>query len=186
MVQWTCDCRLNASSFPGRDNRKINQWTAIVRSLRSIKVVKINFVHFELFPNNLVNILAEDCPPVDSGYIPVKDSFATFPPISSNIMIHLYENPDHADISKLLTSRIPKKLDSELQICPIKRYGHGWGLELVDGLNWKKVWVVGFIGLVLSCAFGILWSVLRHDVQGGLGHYSMYDDDYSLLHWRST
>lgn len=131
------------------------------------KVVKINFVHFELLPNNLVNILTEDCPPVDSGYTPVKDSFATFPPISSNIMIHLYENPDHADISKLLTSRIPKKLDSELQICPIKRYGHGWGLELVDGLNWKKVWVVGFIGLVLSCAFGILWSVLRHDVQGG-------------------
>jgi hypothetical protein len=130
-------------------------------------VVKINFVHFELFPNHLVNILAEDCPPVDSGYIPVKDSFATFPPISSDIMIHLYENPDHADTSKLLTGRIPKKLDSELQICPIKRYGHGWGLEFVDGLNWKKVWVVGFIGLVLSCVFGILWSVLRHDVQGG-------------------
>lgn len=53
------------------------------------KVVKIKFVRFELFPKSLVNILAEDCPPVNSGYIPVKDSFTIFPPISSNIMIHL-------------------------------------------------------------------------------------------------
>lgn len=67
----------------------------------------------------------------------------------------------------MLIGRIPKKLDSELKICPIKRYSDGWGLELVDGLNWKKIWMVGFIGLVLSCTFGILWSVLRDDVQGG-------------------
>ncbi|KAF7509457.1 hypothetical protein GJ744_008020 [Endocarpon pusillum] len=131
------------------------------------KVVQIRFVHFELFPNDLVNIISEDGPPADSGYMPVKESFATFPPIGSSILVHLYENPDHADLTKLLLGRIPKKLDSELQICQIKRLGIGWGLELVEGLDWGKTWFVGLVTLIVSYAFGILWSVLRHDVQGG-------------------
>jgi hypothetical protein len=131
------------------------------------KVVRIKFVHFELFPRDLVNVLVEDCPPIDSGYIPVKDSFATFPPIGSAILVHLYGNPEHADISKLLLGRVRKKLDTKLQICQIKRHGYEWGLELVEGLNWRKVWIVGFFGLTLSCLFGLLWSVLKDNVQGG-------------------
>lgn len=82
-------------------------------------------------------------------------------------MVHLYENPSHADTFKFLLGRIPKKLDTKLQICQTARYRDGWGFELVEGLNWRKIWPAGQIFLILSCVIGIAWSVRRHDIQGG-------------------
>ena len=47
--------------------------------------------------------------------------------------------------------------------------GIGWDLQLVEGLDWAKLWIVGFIGLLLSMGFEVCWSVMRHDIQGGFG-----------------
>ncbi len=37
----------------------------------------------------------------------------------------------------------------------------------MEGLDWRKTWFVGLITLTVGYAFGILWTNLRHDVQGG-------------------
>ena len=97
--------------------------------------------------NDLVNVIAEDCPPIDSGYISAKNSLVYF--------------HRQADISKFLVGRIPRKLDIKLRICQVSRLGCGWGLELVEGLSWRKVWPVGLelVYPTFGCVIGIVCMI---------------------------
>jgi hypothetical protein len=42
-------------------------------------------------------------------------------------------------------------------------------MQFVEGLDYFKLCVFGLVGLSISVLFGVIWSVLRHDVQGGFG-----------------
>ena len=50
-----------------------------------------------------------------------------------------------------------------------KGLGVGWGICFDEGLNWFMVLVLGSTGLLLSMVFGLLWTCLRDDMQGGFG-----------------
>lgn len=49
--------------------------------------------------------------------------------------MHLYSHPNHADVIPVLYPRVPRKLRSRLETCPIKHTAIGWGVHFVEGRN---------------------------------------------------
>ena len=137
------------------------------------KMAEIQFVKFGLHKHQLVDIKEKnDLPPVtlknEYRYQPIPAE--TIPPIGKNHLMHLYEHPDHADDLPFCLERIPKKLRDQLRLCQHQAPGLvGWGVYFAEGFNWPKFWIFGSVVLSLSVLFGVCWSTLRHDVQGGFG-----------------
>jgi hypothetical protein len=136
--------------------------------LKSLKTLK--FVQFEVFQNDLISITkVPDLPPVEkkAEYRPCYWSCDT--PMGENLLMYYLHYPDHADDHPVWLDRIPKKLHQRLTIDADKRSNIGWGMQFVEGLDYFKLCVFGLVGLSISVLFGVIWSVLRHDVQGGFG-----------------
>lgn len=135
------------------------------------RLISIRFVQFEMYKSELADIRkVDDIPPEDKkdyDYLPRPAEL--IPPVGPNHMMHLYEHPDHAEDEATCLGKVPKKLREKLQLCPNRGTGLGWGVHFVEGLHWVKVWAFGFVGLLASALFGVVWSVLRDDVQGGFG-----------------
>ncbi|GAW27373.1 putative transcription factor C2H2 [Rosellinia necatrix] len=137
---------------------------------RFAKVRALRFVKFEVFRNKLVDVRACPSMPVESSdytYDPTPPD--TIPPIGPNLLMHLFENPDHADVTSLLFNRVPKKLRTQLEACSVKGSSIGWGVEFVEGVDWYSVFVSGCLGFLFCLTFAVAWSAARGDVQGGFG-----------------
>ncbi|KAK1673385.1 hypothetical protein BDP55DRAFT_670079 [Colletotrichum godetiae] len=129
------------------------------------KVKFINFVKFELLRNELVNIS-------DSAFLPIGPGFEcerldTEPIIGFNLMMHLFENPDRADIFPVLFKRIPRKMRKQLQPCPIRGGSTGWGIQFVESLNELYVFLFGCVGFLVCLGISVTWTVIHDDIQGG-------------------
>ncbi|KAI0545854.1 hypothetical protein F4679DRAFT_559546, partial [Xylaria curta] len=133
------------------------------------KVQALQFVKFEVFRNKLVDV--RSCPslPTSSDYTYDPMPPDVIPPIGPNLLMHLFENPDHADVTLFLYKRFPKKLRAQLEACPTKGSSIGWGVEFVEGVNWYAVFVSGFLGFLFCLLFAVAWSAAKGDVQGGFG-----------------
>ena len=137
------------------------------------KMAEIQFVKFGLHKNQLIDIKKKnDLPPVslknEYRYQPIPAE--TIPPIGKNHLMHLYEYPDHADDVPFCLERIPKKVREQLKLFPLQAPGLlGWGVYFAEGFDWPKFWVFGSVTLILSVLFGVCWSTLRQDIQGGFG-----------------
>lgn len=145
------------------------QWVSMfsLRQLRSIR-----FVKFEVYPSTLVDIRKiDDIPPEtykdEYRYRPIPAE--VIPPIGENHFMHLYDHPEDAEDTAICLDKVPKKLRERLAVCPQRGTGLGWGIHFVEGLHWTKLWILGFIGLLVSVGFGIAWACVRNDVQGGFG-----------------
>ncbi|RYC54366.1 hypothetical protein CHU98_g11840 [Xylaria longipes] len=134
------------------------------------KVRALQFVQFEVFRNKLVDVRV--CPSMptasnDYTYDPMPPD--AIPPIGPNLLMHLFENPDHADITLFLYHRFPKKLKAQIEACPTKGSSIGWGVEFVEGVDWYAVFVLGCLGFLFCLLFVVAWAAARGDVQGGFG-----------------
>lgn len=139
-------------------------------SLRQL--VGIRFVRFGMYKSELADIQKYDDIPPESKkheyrYNPIPAE--TIPPIGSNHMMHLYDHPEHAEVEATCVDKIPKKLRERLRLCSNQGTRLGWGICFDEGLNWFMVWLLGSIGLLLSMVFGLLWTCLKDDMQGGFG-----------------
>ncbi|KAF4831559.1 hypothetical protein CGCTS75_v005151 [Colletotrichum tropicale] len=131
--------------------------------LRSVKA--IDLVKFELFRNELANVY-------DSAFSPVGSDFEyeqsdTEPPIGPNLMMHLFENPNHADIFPVLLRRIPRKMKERLRPCPKKGSSIGWGVQFKETLNGMYVFAFGCIGFLLCLVISVVYTLKKDDIQGG-------------------
>lgn len=143
------------------------RWVSIL-SLRQLR--SIRFVKFEMYPSTLVDIRkTDDIPPEthkdEYRYRPIPADL--IPPIGENHLLHLYDHPEDAEDTAVCLDRVPKKIRERLEVCPQRGTGVGWGIHLVEGLHWTKLWILGFVGVLVSIAFGIAWACMRNDVQGG-------------------
>jgi len=129
-----------------------------------------------MYRNNLADI--RHCPSIpppekrgtEYGYDPDGQSqqdLGVMPPIGPNHLAHLFEHPEHADVLPAIWRRIPRKLKSELKACPTRGSSLGWGLHLVEGMEWFLFSVLGCAGFFLCLLVSIIWSVVKEDVQGG-------------------
>ncbi|KAI1748825.1 hypothetical protein F4782DRAFT_515862 [Xylaria castorea] len=134
------------------------------------KVRALQFVKFEVFRNKLVDVrVCPSLPTASNDYIYDPMPPDVIPPIGPNLLMHLFENPDHADVTLFLYKRFPKKLRAQLEACSTKGSSIGWGVEFVEGVDWYAVFVSGLLGFLFCLLFAVAWSAARGDVQGGFG-----------------
>lgn len=91
----------------------------------------------------------------------------TNPPIGPNILMHLFEHPEDAEVLPVLFRKIPKKLRDKLEPCPVKGSAVGWGVQYVEGMNWSVLFLCGSLGFAAALVFAVVWSTVRGDIQGG-------------------
>ena len=137
-------------------------------SLQKLKCIR--FVQFEVYRSELADIRKQhDIPPEDKAheyrYRPIPAE--VIPPVGENHMMHLYEHPEDAEETGDCLDKVPKKLRDRLLVNSGQRTKIGWGVYFIEGLHWMKVWVIGFVGLLASVAFGLCWAAVRNDIQGG-------------------
>ncbi|EEU38137.1 uncharacterized protein NECHADRAFT_48363 [Fusarium vanettenii 77-13-4] len=132
------------------------------------RVTSIEFVKFEFFLSELVNI--QQCPSLPGRQDRVEYDFEQVdldPPIGPNLLSHLFENPDHAEVLPVLFNRIPKKMRKRLSACPRKGSSTGWGISFVETLDTFVVFLFGCIGFTLSLVAAVVYTVIMGDIQGG-------------------
>ncbi|KAK6437956.1 hypothetical protein LTR95_005846 [Oleoguttula sp. CCFEE 5521] len=153
-----------------------HQYTSIrgrFRRIISLRILaELRFVQFEVFRKDLADVRKYDViPPVTQKdkytYNPMPAEFV--PPIGKNQLRHLYDHPEDADDQPVCFIRVPRKLHERLVAAPAVGSSEGWGICFIEGISWPKVCGFGLVGVVLSTAFGVLWTVLKDDVQGGFG-----------------
>ncbi len=155
-------------------NRRWFNW-ARLRGLTTIE-----FVQFEVHRNRFADIRATPSMPPKSATITASDveddvskspsqhpytfeSVDLLPPVGSTYLLHLFKHPNDYDGELITYLRSPKR-QSRLE------FGMGWGIHLVEGFHAQKVWAVAMVicGLA-SVAFGVMWTIMRHDIQGAFG-----------------
>ena len=129
-------------------------------------------LQFEMYRNHLADIrLCPAVPPPEKigteyAYDP-GSHLDVIPPIGPNLLTHLFEHPEHADVVPTIWNRIPRKLRAELKACPTRGSSLGWGLQLVEGMEWLLFFILGCAGFLLCLLVAVVWSAVRGDVQGG-------------------
>lgn len=89
------------------------------------------------------------------------------PPIGPNLLMHLFQHPEHADVQPVLYGKIPRKLRDRLEPCPVKGSAVGWGVHFTEGVDWVALFSYGCIGFSCSLIFAVAWSIARGDIQSG-------------------
>ena len=108
--------------------------------------------------------LPSDAMSTEYSYEPMPADL--LPPIGSNLLMHLFENPEDAEVLPVLYRKIPKKVRAKLTPCPVKGSSVGWGLQFVEGMNWVPLFSYGCAGFVLALIAALVWVALKADVQG--------------------
>ena len=148
-------------------------WTSL---LVPRKITSIRYVQFQLLHDNKHVDIIEDpnCRfPTDVfEYSPVEQLLLSGQSlyVGPNTLLHYYEKPHDCCADLDLLGRIPKKLKGRLQRDPQSSSGPvpGWGMQLVDGIDYKRLGLSGFIGLLMCAATGVVWTSTQTDVQGGM------------------
>ncbi|KAI5457664.1 hypothetical protein BGZ63DRAFT_466933 [Mariannaea sp. PMI_226] len=96
------------------------------------------------------------------------------PPIGPNLMMDYFANPDNpAPDSTLILQQIPKRACGELpdpNSAPTTGVMEAWGIYIQEDWDWGKIWtILGMAFFPPSLLFGILWGVLKNDIQGAFG-----------------
>ncbi|VUC35062.1 unnamed protein product [Clonostachys rosea] len=104
------------------------------------------------------------------------------PPVGSRLMMDFFTDPPGiSKNSTFVLQQLPKRTYGELQ----KEQGElveAWGIYFKEGWNWSRIWwVLGLAFFPPSLLFGILWSVLRQDIQGAFGVASWWLTSATIL-----
>ena len=144
---------------------KRNRWLSFI-SLQTLTGIK--FVKFEMYrKSQSIDIrLKNDIPPPENRdycYTPVPVDL--IPPVGENRLMHLFNNPDCAEDVLACVDRFPKKRKKKLA-CDDKAIVPGWGLDLEEGVCKKKTAIVYMVCMLVSSIWGIMWTILGHDIGG--------------------
>lgn len=91
------------------------------------------------------------------------------PVLSSKMLKGDFLDPHGIEIGQVTTlNQLPKRLGhcGYLKASPVKME-IGWGIHFEEDWHWPTIYFVFVILVVFSLIFGIVWSVLMKDIQGG-------------------
>jgi hypothetical protein len=81
--------------------------------------------------------------------------------------MHWYLVPHTTNLKPYCVQRFPGHLLHQIILDSDSNVGVGWGIELLQGIEWQGAWVVGLAIFVFSLAFGVTWTIVKEDVSGG-------------------
>lgn len=127
---------------------------------------------FEVHANDLADLRKFDAiPPASMAseytYTPLPADH--IPPIGHDLLRHLYDHPEDANNLPVCVRKVPRKLKHRLVANPVDGVSTGWGMVFMEGISWPKLCLLGLCGAAISLLFGVVWTLLQHDVQGGFG-----------------
>lgn len=85
-------------------------------------------------------------------------------------MMDFFTNPDDIELdSTLVLRQLPKRTCGDLQ-SPCSEAVEAWGIYYKEDWDWAKIWWILGVGFFPpSLVFGILWGILKQDIQGAFG-----------------
>ena len=89
------------------------------------------------------------------------------PPIGHDTMLHCFRCPEVCSKSDFCLKRFPGHLYPDVTVDNDSDEGIAWGVELVEGREWAFLWIISFLVMSCSVAFGVVYTVVMRDVQGG-------------------
>jgi hypothetical protein len=85
-------------------------------------------------------------------------------------MMDLFKDPNILKPgAKLILHQLPKKLNTELDLDG-PEIMEAWGIFYREDWNWARIWVVlGIAFFPPGLLFGVIWGIMRQDIQGAFG-----------------
>ena len=145
----------------------------LVKILDLTSAHSIQFVRFQLVPIAMDirpwNFSSPSLPPevevrVNKTYLYEPCPADVDPTGLSGELLHcLWKPGPHLD--RFWLNLFPKKLKEALHYMSSKQEDNkGWGIHIVEGLNWASVTFLGLILVGISAVLGIVYSAVTHDV----------------------
>lgn len=106
-------------------------------------------------------------PPYHPDYHYQPKPITMHPAIGHNLLRHFYECPKSCSQSDFCIRRLPKHSTGDVRASEDTQEAFAWGIELVEGLDWAYFWIFGFVAIVASALFGIVWACKRGSIQDG-------------------
>ncbi|KAI1113364.1 hypothetical protein F5Y14DRAFT_213264 [Nemania sp. NC0429] len=117
-----------------------------------------------------------DCiPPEDRILPPISEYDCSLlspgfsPPIGPQLLMDCFTNPSSINPKhKFVLEQLPKRIHGELG--SQNHRTEAWGIYFKEGWDWAKIWWILAAGFFPpSLLFGILWGILKSDIQGAFG-----------------
>ena len=92
------------------------------------------------------------------------------PPVGENLMTHWFQHPEEAWDLPYAYSLFPKKRKGQLDVDLSQGPSVAWGIQIVEGWLSSRIWLLSLLLFLCgSLAFGICWTIFKHDIQGAFG-----------------
>jgi hypothetical protein len=103
----------------------------------------------------------------DYNFAPPEPDF--LPPIGHNEMLHYFYTSCKGQDDDWHVRRLPGHKLDEIPFGPAEDQKYIWGIQLAEteDREWLYLSIPGFVVIFISTVFGIVWSVLKHDIQSG-------------------
>lgn len=97
-------------------------------------------------------------------------------------MMDFFSDPDGIDSkAALVIQQLPKRTYGEL-LTSSYELREAWGIYYKEDWNWAKIWWIIAIGfLTPSLLFGVLWGILKTDIQGAFAIASWWMTGATIL-----
>lgn len=95
---------------------------------------------------------------------------STSPAVGPNYLLHYFEHPDHIKTGQRLAVRyVPLRIGARLATRE-DEMREAWGLYFEEGWHLRTICtVVSVLLLIASLLFGVIWTLVKSDIQGGFG-----------------
>jgi hypothetical protein len=154
-------------------------WLAwLFRAIDITAAHSIRFVRFQLDPVAMNvrpwNIRSPNFPPEAEVHVKKTYHYVPCPAevdpagLNGELLHCLLKSGPHLD--RFWLNYFPKKLKEMLQYSSsLPEVNTGWGIQIVEGINWPTVTLLIFVLTASSSLLGILYSAFTADVGGGFG-----------------
>ncbi|KAF7854529.1 uncharacterized protein EAF02_011704 [Botrytis sinoallii] len=101
--------------------------------------------------------------PLDEGELPVPE----------NVILHYLKCTSPTGILFWMR-RVPRKCKTSILDNGAAPIALGWGIHIDEGPNYKVIFFINFVALVISGIIALAWSLAKEDFQGAFGFASWF------------
>jgi hypothetical protein len=89
------------------------------------------------------------------------------PAIGSDFLMHRFTAPNECFHDDICLRQIPKRVGERPTPGIDPDFHTGWGMHIEEGLDFERICLLLFFGIVSGGTFGIVWAVWRRSLQDG-------------------